>query len=533
MDREGTIAAAKTRSHAEAAKTRDRSVSAARLPSAPRVRLGADVSSAFSVVGTVLKYLSLTFLVPVVVALVYGEPTLPFLLPALGTAVAGWTLERVTRSGERIGAREGFLVVALTWIVGALVVSLPYLLGEPQLRSPIDAYFEAMSGMTTTGASVLTDIPALDRSVAMWRQFSQWIGGMGIIVLALAVLPRLRVGGRQLLESELPGPEVERLTTRIRVVAQRLWILYVALTVLMVAVLATIGWSGADPAMTLFDAVGHAFATLPTGGFSTRARSVEEFGAPTQWAIAFFMVVAGVNFALMFRVLRREGSPARDEEFRLYVAILALAAGALVLKLMARGLYEGEEAIRHAVFQSVSMMTTTGFASADFNEWPIFTGMILIALMLVGGSAGSTSGAIKVVRVLILGKILRRELRQTVHPEAVVPIRLNRQVLDERTVRAISAFILLYGATFILGMLGLVLAEALGTARPDLAWAEAVSATATTLGNVGPGLGFLGPMGSFDSFTAVSKGIMIVLMWAGRLELLPVLVLLTRGYWRA
>lgn len=493
---------------------------------------GLDLGAALSVVGTVLKYLSLTFLLPVVVALIYGERTLPFLLPALAAAVTGWTLERATKSGERIGAREGFLVVALTWLLGAFFVSLPYVLGEPQLRSPINAYFEAMSGMTTTGASVLTDIPAVDRGMMMWRQFSQWIGGMGIIVLALAVLPRLRVGGRQLLESELPGPEVERLTARIRAVAQRLWILYVALTALMIAVLAVIGWTGLDRTMNLYEAVAHAFATLPTGGFSTRARSIEEFGAASQWAIALFMFVAGANFALMFRALRRQGHPGRDEEFRLYVAILLLAAIAIGAKLVVRGLYEGEEVVRHAVFQAVSMMTTTGFASADFNEWPIFAGMILVALMVVGGSAGSTAGAVKVVRVLVLGKLLRRELRQTVHPEAVVPIRLNGAPLDERTVRAIGAFVLLYVVVFVLGMLGLVLSEAIATERQDLAWEEAVSATATTLGNVGPGLGFLGPMGSFESFSAASKVIMIVLMWMGRLELLPVVVLLTRGYWR-
>ena len=495
--------------------------------------LGVDVGAALSVVGTVVKYLSLTYLLPVVVAVIYGERTLPFLLPALTAAAIGWTLARVSKSGEGIGAREGFLVVALTWLLGALFVSLPYLLaGEEQLSSPLNAYFEAMSGMTTTGASVLTDIEGLDRSVAMWRQFSQWIGGMGIIVLALAVLPRLRVGGRQLLESELPGPEVERLTTRIRVVAQRLWILYVALTALQIVVLAAIGWSGLDAAMNLYDAIAHAFATMPTGGFSTRARSIEAFGPATQWAIAFFMLVAGANFALMFRALRRQGHPGRDEEFRLYVAILLLASIAIGAKLVVRGVYDGEEAVRHAIFQAVSMMTTTGFASVDFNAWPIFAGMVLVALMVVGGSAGSTAGAVKVVRVLVLGKLLRRELRQTVHPEAVIPIRLNGVPLDERTVRAIGGFVLLYTAVFVVGMLGLVLAEAIATERQDLEWAEAVSATATTLGNVGPGLGFLGPMGSFESFSSASKVIMIALMWMGRLELIPVVVLLTRGYWR-
>jgi trk system potassium uptake protein TrkH len=430
--------------------------------------------------------------------------------------------------------REGFLVVALTWLVAAFFVGMPYVLtDEPQLSSPLNAYFEAMSGMTTTGSSVLTDIPAVDRSLLMWRQFSQWLGGMGIIVLAIAVLPRLNVGGRALMESELPGPEVERLTESIRATARRLWGLYVGLTAVLVLLLAAYGWSGADPAMGTYDALAHAFTTMPTGGFSTRARSLEEFGAVSQWTIGVFMVLAGANFVLMLRTLRRRANPARDEEFRLYVAILAVATLAIFLKLLARDLYAGDEALRHAFVQVSSMMTTTGFASADFNEWPIFAAMVLIALMFVGGSAASTSGAIKVVRHLVLLRFLRRELDQTVHQDAVVPLRLNGRVLQERTVRDIAAFVLLYMFVFAAGTLGLVVCEAIATERPDLTWPDAISAAATTLGNVGPGLGFLGPMGSFESFSGASKAILVVLMWMGRLEIVPIAVLLTRRYWRA
>jgi trk system potassium uptake protein TrkH len=389
-----------------------------------------------------------------------------------------------------------------------------------------------MSGMTTTGASVLTDVEELSRSVAMWRQFSQWLGGMGIIVLALAILPRLRIGGRQLLQSELPGPEVEKLSATIRQTARQLWLLYLGLTAAAAFVLAIIGWSGADPRMNLYEAVAHSFSTLPTGGFSTRARSIEAFGAATQWAIAFFMLVAGVNFALMYRALRRPGKLWRDQELRLYLILLALASVALLAKLASRGIYEGEEAVRHAVFQVVSIMTTTGFASADFNEWPIFAGMVLIALMFIGGSAGSTAGSIKVVRILVLGRLLKRELEQAVHREAVIPVRFNQLAVDERTIRDILAFILLYLVVFALGVLGLVVSEAVNTARPDLTWPEAISAAATTLGNIGPGLGFLGPMGSYESFAPSSKAIMVALMWMGRLELIPVAVLLTRNYWR-
>jgi trk system potassium uptake protein len=498
-----------------------------------RSAIGVDLGAALNLVGAVIKYLAVTSLFGVALALGYGDSPLPFLLAGGIAAGGGWLLERTTRGKERVGIREGFLVVAFTWVVASWYFAIPYLAAdEPQLSAPLDAYFEAMSGMTTTGSSVLTDIEGLDPSLLMWRQFSQWIGGMGIIVLALAVLPRLRVGGRQLLESELPGPEVERLTASIRTVARRLWGIYVALTALLVLALAAVGWAGADPLMNLYQAVAHAFTTMPTGGFGTKARSLEDFAPETQWILSGFMIVAGANFALIYAALRRIGNPLRDQEFRLYLILLALASGAVVAKLLGRGVYEGEEAVRHAVFQVASMMTTTGFASADFSLWPIFATMILVALMLIGGSAGSTAGAIKVVRILVLAKILRRDLDQTVHHEAIVPVRLNGLALEERTVRAIGAFVLLYLLVFIVGTLALVTSEAVNTARADLTWPEAIAAAATSLGNVGPGLGFAGPMGSFATFADSSKAILIVLMWMGRLELLPVLLLFTRSYWR-
>jgi trk system potassium uptake protein len=498
--------------------------------------LGVHVGAALNLIGAIIKYLSLTFLVPAAVALGYSEPVWPFLVPALAAAAVGSALERLTHGKEAVGVREGFLVVALAWLLAAFFVSIPYVLAEPQLRRPVDAYFEAMSGMTTTGASALTDIPALDRSVAIWRQFSQWLGGMGIIVLALAVLPRLRVGGRQLLEAELPGPEAERLTTRIRDTARRLWLLYVGLTVVMTALLTAFAWTGIDGEMTPFDAVAHAFTTLPTGGFSTRARGIEEFGAATQWAIVVFMVVAGANFALMYRAFLQWHARAllRDEELRLYVALLALGSLVLVVELVGQGVLSGEAAVRHAVFQTVSIMTTTGYASVDFNEWLAgapFAVMVLVALMFPGGSAGSTAGSIKVVRHLMIARILRRDVDQTIHPELVSPIRLNGAAVQERTLRAVISFVLLYVGIFAAGAIALLLDST--RAGVDLSPFEAVAAVATTLGNVGPALGFAGPMGSFQPFSDVSKVLMIGLMWLGRLEIIPIVVLFTRSYWRA
>ena len=495
---------------------------------------GVDLPAALALVGTVAKYVSLTFAVPAAVALGYGEPVWPFLAAGGIGVAAGVALERLAPAGERVGMREGFLVVSLAWLVVAALGALPYLFsGEEQLDRPLDAYFEAMSGFTTTGATVLTDIEAVSHSLALWRQLTQWLGGMGIIVLALAVLPRLRVGGRQLLESELPGPELDHLSTRIRDTARSLWVLYIALTVLQIGILAAIGWTGIDETMSVFEAVAHALTTMPTGGFSTEARSVEAFGAATQWTIVVFMVLAGANFALMYRAFfrRQVGALVRDEELRLYLALLALASAVLLVELLHKEFFAGEEAVRHAVFQVVSTMTTSGFASTDSNQWTLLGIVVIVALMFVGGSAGSTTGSVKVVRHLLTGRILRRELDQTVHPEVVSRVRLNGRPIDDRTLRAVGVFIILYVGVFAVGALLLVV-DGARVGLEDFRLLDAVSVSAAMIGNVGPAFGFAGPMGSYEPFSDFSTVVMVALMWLGRLEIIPVIVLFTRNYWR-
>jgi trk system potassium uptake protein len=498
-----------------------------------RARLGVDLPATFNLVAALIKYLSLAPLAPAAVAVGYGESPAPFLLATAIGFSGAWFVERISSGKRSVGMREGFLVVSLTWVFAAVIGALPYwLTADAQFSNPLNCYFEAMSGFTTTGATIVTDIDGLPHGLAIWRQLTQWLGGMGIIVLALAVLPRLRVGGRQLLESELPGPEIEEMTLRIRETAQQLWLLYIALTAVMVVVLAVIAWTGLDSAMSFYQAVAHALTTMPTGGFSTEARSLEAFGAASQWAIAFFMAVAGINFALMYRAFfrRQPGVFLRDEELRLYVALLLLGSSVVVIELWTENVLRGEAAIRNGVVNAVSSMTTTGYASTDFNTWPLLAAIALVALMFVGGSAGSTAGSVKVVRHLLLGRILRRELDQTVHPEVVARIHLNTRPVDERIVRAVASFVLLYVGVFALGTLLLVV----DAARVDsgLSLLDAVAAAATTLGNVGPGFGFAGPMGSFEPFSAFSKVVLIILMWVGRLEIIPVAVLLTRSYWR-
>jgi len=499
-----------------------------------RRRAAVDVTAAANLVGGLGKYLGVTALFPVPFALWYGEPMWPFLVAGAVTSGLGYLLERLTAgSAGRVGVREGFLVVSVTWLVAAGFASIPYLLiGGDQLGHPLDAYFEGMSGFTTTGASVVTDFDEINRSLGIWRQFTQWLGGMGIIVLAIAVLPRLGVGGRQLMESELPGPEIAQLSERIRSTARLLWVLYIGLTALQALLLSLMGWLGVDERMTPYQALAHAFSTMPTGGFSTQPRSAEEFAPASQWILALFMLVAGANFALMYRgfVRRRPRAFVRDEEFRLYIALALVATAAVTAQIWGYGIAQGEEALRTGFFQTVSIMTTTGMASTDFATWPTVLLLSVFALMFVGGSAGSTGGSIKVVRHLLIGKILRREIDQTVSPEVVMPIRLHGAPVNERTLRAIAAFVLLYVGFWVVGS-GVIAIES-AIASTGLGALDALAVSATALGNVGPGFGLTGPMGSYAEVGDASKITMIGLMWAGRLEIVPVVVLVTRHYWR-
>jgi trk system potassium uptake protein TrkH len=497
-------------------------------------RLAINLPAVANLVGTLGKYLGLAALFPIPFALAYGEPFHPFVVAGVVTSGLGYALEWLTRDAAgKVSVREGFLVVALTWLLAAAFASIPYLFeGGAQLSNPIDAYFEGMSGFTTTGASVVTDYDEINKSLGMWRQFTQWLGGMGIIVLAIAVLPRLRVGGRQLMESELPGPEIAALGERIRSTARKLWFLYVALTLIQTLMLASLWVVGIDDLMTPYEALAHAFSTMPTGGFSTQADSAAAFSAESQWILALFMAIAGANFALMYRafVRRRPRVLARDEEFRLYVALVLGASAALVAMVWGYGIAEGEEAVRAATFQTVSIMTTTGMASADFALWPPLLLLSLFALMFVGGSAGSTGGSIKVVRHLLLGKVLRREIDQTMSPEVVLPIRLNGTPVDERTIRAVASFILLYVGFWAVGAAVIAIDSAISGV--GVGTLDALAASATTLGNIGPAFGIAGPYGSFAEYGDASKITMIGLMWVGRLEIVPVVVLLTRHYWR-
>lgn len=497
-------------------------------------RRAVDVRTACDLLGLLLKWSALAFAAPAAVALGAGEHPWPFVIAAVATAAAGFALQRLTPQHGPLWPREALLLVALVWTVLPVFGALPFLVGGvPQLDRPVDAYFEAVSGFTATGATVVTDVDELGRGMLFWRQLTHWLGGMGIIVLAIAVLPRLRIGGRQLLRSELPGPsDVEPLDATVRETARRLWMVYVGVSLAGILLLATLGWTGLDAKMDLFEAFSHATSATSLGGFSSQPDSVSGFAPITQWVLCGLMVIAGINVLRLYRlfVLRRVRTTARDEELRLYLALLVVGAGAVAIELFADGSVEGLDGIRHAVFQAVSVMTTTGLATLDWGGWGALATLTLLILMFVGASAGSPSGSIKIVRHLMLFRLARRELEQAVQPEVVVPVRLNGKPVDARTLRSAVMFVVFYVLTFAAGALLLTLDAR--RAGSDLSVIEALGAAAACLGNVGAGFGSAGPFGSYAGFSDVSKALLTAMMVVGRVEIVPIAVLVTRAFRR-
>jgi trk system potassium uptake protein TrkH len=510
------------------------------------VRARVDVRVSLAYVGAVLTYLGVAPALPLLLALSYGEDPLPFLLTSVVMIGAGSLLRRLDSGGD-LGMREAFLLVSLAWLVVPLVGTLPYLAaGTGTVAQPVNALFESMSGFTTTGATVLGEISVERHGHAMllWRQLTQWLGGMGILVLMVAILPELSVGGAQVVNQEAPGPSLEKLTPRIQETARALWLIYAAFTVLAAVVYYTLHLLGVAPNMGLYNAVAHALTTLPTGGFSPEARSAEAFSPAIQWAIMLFMIVAGTNFALFWYVLK--GEPRRlveNAEFRAYLLTMG-GLGVLVTATLFAGIGLAqtpttvatipgniEPALRQGLFQVIAVVTTTGYASMNFNTWhPAAQTMLLFAFFL-GGSAGSAAGSIKIVRWVVVKKSIGRSLYTSSHPEAVVPIRLDGGAVDETAIRDVFVFVLLFLGLFAVSTVLLYL-DSFRTPKLSLTGLEAMSVAIATLGNVGPGFGPVGPMKSFGDFTPAAKLYMVFLMWIGRLEVLSVLVIFTSAFWR-
>jgi len=497
-----------------------------------RRSIGVSVRASLHALGRVLEIVSLALVLPTLVAAIYFESPLPFLIPLAAGLALGFLLERTNRGKGRLGTREMFLVIVLAWLAAALLGSVPYLLAAHGPGHWTDAFMESMAGLTTTNVSVISEPGLLPRSLLFWRQLSQWLGGLGVIVLTLALLPRLRVGGREPTIAEPPGQEVERLSRGVKIVIRRFGLLYLGLTVAAALTLIGLALFDVDDRLNVFDAVSLALSAVSTGGFSPHAGSLADFSVATQWVVFAFVALAGANIVLLFRgLVRREGRPlVRDSETRLYVVIALLGAAGIAAALAAGDVASDWRSAREGLFQSVSFLTTTGFTIGNISDWPLAATAILVGLALIGGCAFSLSGSQKILRVMIIGKLLRRELIQTIHPEAVLHLRLNRRRIDERAVRGVVAFVLVFFGLLALG----VLALELDAARMDfhLSVFPALADATAALSNGGPGLGFAGPAGSFAPFSDVSKLVLSVLMLLGRLEIIPVAVLFSRSYWR-
>ena len=473
-------------------------------------------------IGVLVRMFGPMLLVPAGVAAFYREwsDAAGFTAAAAGTvAIGSWMRtaggSSAAEAAERLRRVEGMSVVAGTWLLMAHVAAVPYMWAGLGF---VDALFEAMSGLTTTGATVFRDFGDYGRSIFFWRSLTQWLGGMGVIALFVAVLPRLAIGGRELFFAEASGPTDDKLTPQIRQTALALWRLYAALTAIQTIALVLAG-------MSLFDAVCHSMTTLAAGGFSPNPLSVAPYSPAVQWIITAFMFVAGANFALQVRVVRGNvRALAFDEEFRAYAGVVAVASALLMLFLLADGAPAGA-ALRHAVFQTISIITTTGFASQDFQLWSDQAKVVLLALMFIGGSAGSAAGGPKVVRHVLMARFTLRELKRTLHPRAVLPVKLGGRVVPDQVMREVVVFMLFYILTFALGAAVVI---ALGA---DIV--TGITAVAATIGNVGPGFNAVGPMGHFGDLHPLSKIVLTLEMWIGRLEVLTVLVLLRPEIWRS
>jgi trk system potassium uptake protein TrkH len=491
-----------------------------------------DWRTSASLTGTVLKGLSVPLALSALVALLYGEALVPFLAPAAGSLLVGAGLERLPR--DELYPREVFLMVAATWLGVALVGAFPFVLaGTGVFASPLDALFESMSGITTTGATVIRDFDSHSRGLLFWRQLLQWLGGLGILVLAVGLLSQLSVGGARLMETETQTEDVTKLAPRIESTARLLGSLYVGLTALLAVLLLALHYAGLAPNMGPYNAVAHALTTVATAGFSPEAESLGAFTPVVQYLVVVFMFVGATNFVLLYALTQGRTGPLREsEEFRFYLGIVAGTTALAAVVLAVDGTFgSAEQTFRHALFQVVSILTTTGYASTDFNVWSPTVKHLLFLGMFVGGMAGSTTCSIKTVRWLVIAKSLRRELFVELHPEAIRPIRLGDEVVAEETIRDVHGYVLLSLVIFaLLTVFVVVNATRSGAGTDEF---EAMGAAASTFLNIGPAFGAAGPYGSYAGFPAGTKAAMIVLMWIGRIEIIPVLVLLTPEFWRS
>lgn len=469
------------------------------------------------ILGSILIIDSFFLIPPLIIAIVLNEHAVNAFSYALAlTLVVGLILSRYPVKSKDIKAKEGLAIVTFGWLVMSVFGAFP-LLWSGSVPSFVDALFEIISGFTTTGASVITNVEILDRSILFWRSFTHWIGGMGILVFTVALLPALGMGSFHLFKAESPGPIAGKIAPRIKDTARNLYISYLSLTLLEIFFL-TLG------GMPLFDAALHTFGSVGTGGFGVNNDSIASYSTYTHFVIGIFMVLSGINFSLHFYLYtRRFKEVIEDTELRHYLRFIAGATVVITLNLFFTKYASFFISFRDAFFQVSSIMTTTGFSTADFDLWPTFSKLILIVLMFVGGSAGSTGGGIKVIRIVVLMKMIKREVSKIFHPRAYAPIKLGKKAISNDVIARVNSFVTLHIIVFIVGALLISL--------EGVDFVTAISSVAATLNNIGPGLELVGPTRNFAFFSDPSKLLFSFLMLLGRLELFTILALLVPASW--
>lgn len=456
----------------------------------------------------------------VFISIIYGEnDTLAFLYSALITAGTGLIMATSVKVKDRtLAQKDGYFIVSIIWIIFSLFGCLPYLIGQT-IPSFVNAFFETMSGFTTTGASILNNIESLPHATLFWRSLTQWLGGLGIIVLFLAILPSLGIEARDLYVAEVPGPTHSKVTGTFTSTARKLWTIYLGFTMAQ-TILLTFG------GMSLFDSICHSFTTMATGGYSTKQASVAYWNsAYIQYVITAFMFIAGTNFGLCYAFARGDWKKLfKDDEFKLYCSIVIIATLVIAVGLYAKSWASPEKSFRDALFQVVTIITTTGYSTADYLLWPALLGLILFLLMFIGSSAGSTSGGVKVVRILLLFKNSFTELKRTIHPSAVINVKYNSKSVHPNIMTKVMAFFVLFMIIFTIGSI------VMSFFTEDIS--TSCSAVITCMSNVGPGFGSVGPAYSFAHLNDFAKMFLALLMLIGRLEVFTVLVLFTKSFWK-
>ena len=473
----------------------------------------------FHLIGNVLRMAGALMILPVLVSLIERSgDTLPLLLSMLIAMAAGTALALIQPRRDILRPREGFAVVAFSWILVSFFGGLPFYFSG-YVPSLVDCFFETVSGFTTTGATILTDVEALPRGLLFWRSFTHWGGGMGVLVLSLALIPKMGARSIHLMRAESPGPSTDKLVPRVANNAKILYGIYVGLSVLMVIALLLCG-------LDLYDSVVHMFGAAGTGGFGTYGDSIAHFNsAAVDVVIGVFMALFGVNFSLYYFLLRRNWRAALgNSELRLYVSILLGASVIIALNILPLYGQNFFTALRYSFFQCSSIMTTTGYATADFDLWPQLSRTLLVVLMFIGASAGSTGGGIKVIRLQLLMKSLVRDIRSTVHPKSVNTVKLDGHTVDESVLSGVLGFFFAY----MLILLGAMLVVSLD----GFSFETNFTAVVATLSNIGPGLGMVGPVGNYAAFSNLSKLVLSMCMLIGRLEIFPILMLFAPSAWR-